>query len=579
MCRSRLYSDPFFRPHKDKGCPYMLEHNTKYRKQTKNRSLQLCCNMANKLYQSIWSCNLRCLALSTLMLLLIWLIFGMACFDCLRQLECNWICLLNIRSFPIGDFLANIANRLAGWLASVFCVPEGGSFLVCVSAGQVTLSETTASLSLAPAQVVLTTIGTGGVTLNAISEFRARRYLGVSMREVLHYYYPGHIFFMVIQILMYILGIFVMEKGMVRCSMLILFGVILCSIYAVIFSIGAFSAEKLTKAYIGSIASKRNTGHNSLQASLISNIAFHLGKEYSENGRELINWFKSYSLTFVQLLDVPSQGKHLRNQQCSLSSCSPWDENQIFKKVFFVSEDSCMESDPADWVFYRLLLNRKKQQSYVDYLGSKIKDLQLVWRNLFRPFGEDIEGQAEVAAAMLTASYIDSYPHFMTMVCSLSLYQHNINPNKSNGQNASSFLWQVLKHSQHLQRELCEKSIWIMQKNLDPYKSKDSQDMWASYRKALGLIELSVTLWENTLYGRDTNGGLSAYSALLEIADFTNCFDCETSRQEMRLYIAYGYATYLMALPAPSLYPSRDYISSLLYRFEEIFYQKVVSIN
>lgn len=557
----------------------MLKHKAKNCGSRKNRLLQQRFYVGRNSHHPIWTCNLLSLAWFIIMFLLVSLALGIGCFDCFRQLGCDWLCHLNIRSFPGGNILANFINWLTGSLASIFCVPKDGSLLIQLSTNQITLSTEASSLSLAPAQIVLTTIGTGGVTLSAISEFRARRYLGVPMRDVLHHYYPGHVYFVLMHILLYVLGVFAIEKGMIRCSMLALLGIILCCMYAVVFSFGSFSSETLTKAYIGAIAKKKCNSYNDLHASMINNIAFHISTEYSKNGRELINWFKTYGLTFVQLLDAFLLNKQRKSQQCSLSNRSVWDEKLIFKQVFCISEDPCIKSDPADWVFYRLLMKHKKQQSYASYLAAKIKNMQLVWGNLFHPFDGDVDGQAEVAAALLTASYIHSYPLFMTMVCALSLYQHDREPNESSTQNISNFLWQILKHSQHLQENLCKNPKWIIQKRTKHYQFKEHKEGWAAYRKALGLIECSVTLWESALYGRDAKDNSTVYNELLEVADSTNFFDLEISRQELRLYMAYGYVTYLTALPAPSLYPSRNHMLPLLYRLEEIFYRKIVAVN
>ena len=555
-----------------------IERN-KNNKQRRSRLLEITHYTSNNLFQHLRSCNMLCFALSVVLFLLIGLLFCVGCLDCFRQLGCSWLCNLNIRSFPLGNFVANTANWLAGGLASIFCIPKGGGLLVRIYANQLNLSAEASSLSLAPAQIVLSTIGTGGVTLSAISEFRVRQYWGISMRDVLHHYYPGHICFMVMHILLYIFGMFVIEWNMVRCSMLVLLGVLLCSIYTVVFSFGAFSSEQLTKSYIGALSNRNSIDPSSGHVSLLGKIAFHIGKEYSENSREIICWFNSYCLTFVRLLQVALKDIHSSKQNTSLFSHTPWDETEIFKNVFSIPQECCTEEDPADRVFYRLLMDREKQQTYTDFFGTKLKTLQLVWKNLFRPFEEDIEGQAEAAAAILTASYIHSYSHFITIVCSLSLYLHDISPSKSTDYNPSNFLRKVLKYSQYLQRELCKEANWITQKSLIPYQFKCSLEEWSTYRKALGLIELSVMLWENSLHSRNTEELSATYNELLEIADFTNYDDLETVRRELRLYIAYGYSTYLAALSVSSLYPSRDLVPTLLYYFEQAFYDKIMTIN
>lgn len=561
------------------GCTYMATERNKNHKRRWSRLFEITRYTSINLFQYLQSCNLLCFTLSVMLFLLIGLLFCVGCLDCFRQLGCNWLCSLNIRSLPMGNFVANATNWLAGWLASIFCIPKEGGLLIHIYADQLNLSAEASSLSLAPAQIVLSTIGTGGVTLCAISEFRVRRYWGISMRDVLHHYYPGHICFVVMHVLLYIFGIYVIERNMVRCSMLALLGILLCSIYTVVFSFGAFSSEKLTKSYIGALANRNRVGSNGAHVSLLGKIAFHIGKEYSENSREMIGWFNSYCLTFVRLLQVALKDKHSSKQNTSLFSHAPWDETEIFKDAFCISQECCTEGDPTDWVFYRLLMDREKQQTYTDYFGTKVKTLQLVWKNLFRPFEEDIEGQAEAAAAILTAAYIHSYPNFITIVCSLSLYLHDIDPSKSTDYNPSNFLRKVLKYSQYLQRELCKEANWITQKSSIPYQFKCSQEDWRTYRKALGLIELSVTLWEISLHSRNTGDLSATYNELLEIADFTNYDDLETSRRELRLYMAYGYSTYLTALSVPSLYPSRDLVPLLLCYFEEAFYKKIVTIN
>lgn len=548
-------------------------------KQTRRRLPELCQYIGSSLYRKLWPCNLLSAILSIATLLLIMLVLSIACFECFRELGYSGVWEVNVRLFPMGNFLANTTNWLTGWLISIFCTAEDGGLLFHISSNQISLSLEKTSLSLSSAQIVLTTIGTGGVTLSAISEFRARRYLGLSMRDVLHRYYPFHVCFIIMHVLLYILGVYAMERGMIRCSMLTLFGVFLCCIYTVIFSFGAFSAEKLTRAYIAGISRKINKAPSGLFTSLISNIAFYIGKEYSENSRELTDWFKSYSLALVRLLNGDKKHKCPEKQNLSLFNHSPWDEESIFRDAFCISDECCIKNNPEDLVFYRLFKNRKKQQSFMNCFGAKIKTLQIFWRNLFSPFGDDVEGQAEVAAAMLTAAYIHSYSHFIAMVCALSLHKHDINPSKSSSYTSSDFLWQVLKHSQHLQRELCKDTSWILKKHLMPYRFNATQDEWESYRKVLGLTELAVTLWENTLYGRDATNLHSMYNSFLEIADFIHFYDLETSRREIRLYIAYGYTIYLMALPAASLYPSRDYIPSLVCCIEDVFYQKIVSIN
>lgn len=563
----------------------MLKQKTKCPKRLWRRLLELCLYKVNNLCCKLWLCNVLSAIISVMLFVVIALFFAVACFDCFRELGCSWLCGLNIRTYPLGNLLANATNRLTDWLISIFCISEDGSLLVSVSADQLALSLEAVSLSLAPAQAILTTIGTGGVTLSAISEFRAQRYLGVSMRDVLRRYYPKHVCFIVMYVLLFVLGVYTMEQEMVRSSMLALSGVFLCCIYTIIFSFGAFSAEKLTRFYISGISNKIHKKHKAyrivsiLYPSLISNLAFYIGKEYAENSRELTDWFNSYSLTLSRILDVEPKGYRPEKQKLSLFKHSSWDERKIFRNAFCISNECCIKGNPEDFVFYRLLTNHNNQQSYVDCFGSKIKTLEIFWKNLFRPFGDDVEGKAQVAAAMLTASYIHSYSHFISMVCALSLHHHDIDSNSPNSCDLPNFLWQVLKHSKNLQKGLCENTNWVMQKSLLPHRFKSTQDEWVAYHKVLGLIELCVTLWENALHSRNAADQASIYNAFLEIADFTKYLDWETSRRELRLYLAYGYATYLMALPASSLFPSRNNISELLSIIEKIFYRKIRDIN
>lgn len=533
----------------------------------------------SRLLQTLRFRKKLCFILSVALFISIVLIFAAGCFDCLRQLEWNWLLKLQVRSSWLCNLLANKANWLAGWMASIFCIPKGEVLFISISADQVVFSAEASSLSVAPAQVILNALGTGGITLSAISEFRARRFLGVSMRDVLRRYYPWHVCFMIMHILLYLIGIYSLEQELVRCGMLALVGVFLCSVYAFIFSLGVFSAEGLTRFYIGGITKQTRKNPVALRPSLISDIAFHIGKEYSEKSRKLTDWFKSYCIMFVSLLDLSQGRQGSKKSAPSLFNHDSWDESTIFTRCFFQKRElKC--SNPSYYVIYNLTCDAPTDKASTLTFKDKINVAQLAWKNLFRPFADDTQGKAEVAAAVLTASYIYSYSQFMVMVCGLSLYQHNVDPIQTTGPIRTSFLWQVLKQSQLLQQDLCKTDTWLKKTCWIPYPFSCSPSEWEPYRKVLGLTELSVTLWAYTLHGMDPlKERMYTYNALLEIADYSDYYNIMTLRQEVRLYMAYGYMTYLNAMPLSQLRPSRAALSKLLRNFENTFCQKIRKID
>lgn len=402
---------------------------------------------------------------------------------------------------------------------------------------------------LSPCATLITTIGIGGFALSAINEIRAKRHHGVPLSDVIDYFYPWHQSLLFIHIGFFFFGIISCEVGILNGAARCLLGVIVCSGYSFMItwrtSLSGTKDYPIVFDYIQritkwSLNENLNKMTDSSVKDLISDISLYIGQEY----------LKSSSLRPVDMLKTLDSDIDILVQLVKVfflkddgETSFALDEKRLFREVIGINDNDATGSCLGRHVIFAL---RDGDNLIGGNFQRCIKDCELVWRNIFVAFDPDDRRIAEIAAVILTGTFLRCQKVFLALLCGFSSYRRS---------DISIANFDNLKWAKTYE------SIWRICDGL--FNDMNKQYQFKSFRSFLGMVELGAMYWDAAT---DPNYSWSSHDQVLllikQIPDRKYIF--LHMEELIGIYLA---CAYLISVDKP---PSRSRLAKALPSMERL---------